>query len=74
MYIEDNMLVIRESKTFDYNFGLLEDVDKNFKHEIQFNIKRNNYLAEYEMNYCPNISMEIIFMNTENNKTSKPHK
>ena len=25
-------------------------------------------------NYCPNISMETIFMNTENSKMSEPHK
>ena len=24
--------------------------------------------------YCSNISMETIFMNTENTKTSEPHK
>ena len=24
--------------------------------------------------YCPNISMETIFMNTENSKTNEPHK
>ena len=25
-------------------------------------------------NYCPNISMEAVFMNTENNKTKEPRK
>ena len=25
-------------------------------------------------NYCPNISMETIFINTENIKTNKPHR
>ena len=25
-------------------------------------------------NYCPNISMETIFINTENSKTNEPHK
>ena len=32
MYIEDNKLVITESKTF--HFDLPIDVDKNLKHEI----------------------------------------
>ena len=25
-------------------------------------------------NYCPNISMEAVFMNTENSKTNEQHK
>ena len=25
-------------------------------------------------NYCPNISLETVFINTENSKTSEPHK
>ena len=43
--------------------------------------KSNKSLAENKMknkivqnNYCPNISMETIFMNTENSKTNEPHK
>ena len=34
------MIVIRDSKTFNFNF------DENLKHENQFIIKSNEYLAE----------------------------
>ena len=40
------MVVIREQKTFDFDFDLLKDVDKNLKHEIKFIIKSIQYLAE----------------------------
>ena len=55
-----------------------KDVNKNLNlHEIEFIIKRNETLTEYKIknkimtNYCTNISMEIIFMNTEKSKTSE---
>ena len=38
----------------------------NFK----LNLQEKAILA----NYCPNMSMETIFADTENSKTSKPHK
>ena len=37
---------------------------------FQLSIKYETMLVDY----CLNISMEAIFMNTENNKTSEPHK
>ena len=75
----DNMIVIREPKRFHLNFDLPKDVKKNLKHEIKFNIKRNKSLVENKIkkrlnNYCPNISMKTIFMNTRNSKSSKPQK
>ena len=30
------MVVIREPKTFYFNFDLTKDIDKNLKHEIEF--------------------------------------
>ena len=45
MYIENNKLVIRESKTFHFYFDLPKDVDINLKHEIEFIIKHNGSLA-----------------------------
>ena len=44
MYIEDNMVVIREPKILYVN--LPKDVNKNFKHEIEFIIKCYESLAE----------------------------
>ena len=34
VYIDDNKLVIIESKTFHFHFNLPKDIDKNLKHEI----------------------------------------
>ena len=45
----DNMIVIREPKSFYFNFDLLKDVDKNLKHEIEFIIKHNESLAEHKV-------------------------
>ena len=40
------MIVIRDPKTFCFNFDCPKDVDENVKHEIEFTIKSNKYLAE----------------------------
>ena len=79
VYIEDNMVVIGKPKTFYFNFNLSKFIDKNVKDAIEFIIKRNESLAEHTIkneirNYCSNISMETIFMNTEIRKTSKTQK
>ena len=45
------------------------------KHD--FITKHNEFSAEHMIksnNYCPNLSMETIFMNRENSKTNEPHK
>ena len=49
------------------------------KHEIYFVIKYNELLVECTIkmklvNSCPNLSTETIFLNTENSKTTEPHK
>ena len=77
--MEENMIVIRDPKTFYFDFDWPKNVDENLKHEIEFIIKTNESLAVIKWkkrlnNYCPNISMETIFMNTENCKTNEPHK
>ena len=41
-----NMVVVREPKTFYFNFDLPKDVDKDLKHEIKFIITSNKSLAE----------------------------
>ena len=53
--MEENMIVIRDPKTFCFNFAWRRDVgenlkqgdvDENLKHEIEFIIKSNESLAE----------------------------
>ena len=44
--MEENMIVIRDSKTFCFHFHWLKDVDENLKHEIEFMIKSNESLDE----------------------------
>ena len=41
-----NMIVIRDLKTFCLNFGLPKDVDEKVKRETEFIIKTNKSLAE----------------------------
>ena len=76
--MKDNKLVlITEPKTI--HFDLHEDVGNNLKHEIDFIIEQDEFLAELTIktrlvDYCPNINIETIFINTESSKTNEPHK
>ena len=40
------MIVIRDPKTFCFNFDQPKDVDENLKHKIEFTIKSNESLTE----------------------------
>ena len=40
------MIAISDPKTFDFNFDWLKDIDENLKHEVEFIVKSNEYLAE----------------------------
>ena len=40
--MEENMIVIRDTKTFCFNFDLPKDVDENLKCEIEFTVKTMN--------------------------------
>ena len=44
--MEENIIVIRDPKTFCFNFDWPKDLDENLKHEIEFFIKSNESLAE----------------------------
>ena len=44
--IEERMIVIRNLKTFSFNFDFSKDVDENMKLEIEFIIESNESLAE----------------------------
>ena len=47
--MEENMIVIRDPKTFCFNFDWTRNVDENLKHEIEFIIKSHESLAENKM-------------------------
>ena len=51
--MEEIMIVIRDPKTFYFNFDWPKYVDEYLKHEIEFIIKNNESLAE------SNIKIEI---------------
>ena len=44
--MEENMIVIRDSSTFCFDFDWPKGDDENLKHEIKFIIKSNKSLAE----------------------------
>ena len=44
--MEENMILVRHSKTFRFNFNFPRDVDENLKCEIEFIMKNNESLAE----------------------------
>ena len=57
--MEENMIVIRDPKTFYFHLDWPKDVDYNLKHEIEFIIKSNKPLAKKNKkiktrlnNYC----------------------
>ena len=67
--IEGNIIAIKDSKTFCFNFDWPKYIDhENLKHETEFIITNNESLAENK------IKMETIFMNTESSKTNESHK
>ena len=45
--MEENIVVIKKPKSFDFDFDLPKEVDKKFEHEVAFIIKHNQYLAEH---------------------------
>ena len=44
--MEENMIAIRDPKTFCFNFDWPKEVDENLKHKIEFIIKSHESLAE----------------------------
>ena len=44
--MDENMIVIRDPKTFCFNFDWPKYVDESLTHEIEFIIKSNESLAE----------------------------
>ena len=47
--MDENMIVIRDPKTFYFDSDLPKDVDKYLKHQMEFITKSNESLAENKM-------------------------
>ena len=47
--MEENMIVLRGSKSSYFNFHWLKDVEENLKNVIEFIIRNNESLAENKM-------------------------
>ena len=77
--IEENMIMIRDPKTFCFNFDWPKYVDMNLKHKIEFIIKSNESLAE---NKIKNKIEQLLLIykhgnnihQHENRKVNEPHK
>ena len=67
------MNVVRDSKTFSFNFDCPKDVDGNLNHTSNESLTENKIKNEIEQ-LLLNISMEMMLLNTENSKTNQPHK
>ena len=55
--MEENMIVIRDPKTFYFYFDLPEDVDENLKLKIEFIIESNESLIE---NIIKNVFQQLL--------------
>ena len=44
--MKENVIVIRDPKTFHFEFDWRKGNDENMKHEIEFIIESNKFLAE----------------------------
>ena len=64
------MIVIRDRTTFDFDFDLPKDVDKNLKHEIEFIKKRNESLAENKIK----IVIAILLYNYKHGNNIHEHR
>ena len=77
--MEENMIVIRDPKTFCFNFDFPKCVSGNLKHGIEFIIKSNESLAEIIIK--SETEQLLLKYKHENNihedgnrKTNKPYK
>ena len=56
--MEENIIVIRDPKTFCFNFDEPEYAEENLKHETEFIIKSNESLAEKKINENEELLLE----------------
>ena len=47
--MEENVVVIREPKTFSFNLNWPENFDENLKHEMEFIMKNNESSADIKI-------------------------
>ena len=73
MIMVENILVIRDPKTFHFEFNWHKDIDESLKHEIRFTIKINKSLAENEIKNEIEQLLSKILMITKYSKTNEPH-
>ena len=63
------MLVIRDPKTFCFNFDWPKDVDENLKHQIEFMIKSNESLAKNKIKN----EIEQLLLNYKHGNNNHEH-
>ena len=63
------MHVIRDPKTFCFNFDFSKDVDDNLMHEIEFIIKSNESLGENKIKY----EIEKLLLKCKNGNNIHEH-
>ena len=69
--MEENMIVIRDPKTFYFYFDWPKEVNENLKHEIEFIIKSNESLAE---NKTKNETEQLLFKYKHGNNIHEQQK
>ena len=77
--VEENIVMIRDPKTFCFNFDFRKDVDKNLKREIGCVIKINESLVENKIrNNIEQLLLKYKHGNNihehKNSKPNEPHK
>ena len=68
--MEENMIVMRNLKTFYFNFDQPKDVDEDLKYEIEFIIKSNESLAEDKIK----INIEELLLKYKHGNNIYEHK
>ena len=69
--MKENMIVIRDPKTFCFNFDQPKDVDQNWKHGMQFITKSKESLAE---NKVKNKIEQLLLKRKHGNGIHEPKK
>ena len=73
--MEENMIVIRDSKTWCFDFHWPKDIDQNLKHEIEFVIKSNKSLAKSKIkNKIEQLLLKYKHENNIREHRNEPHK
>ena len=68
--MEEDMIVIKDPKTFCFNFDWPIYVDENLKHEIEFIIKTNESLVENVIK----IEIEQLFLKYKHRNNIHEHR